>query len=171
MKYSDPTHPSPEGEVIAQAAAELFRSKQVDRLAIFVSTVIKGVRESDILVARLEQLSIPQNALIINPIADTTDGEFEAFAEYSHGHSLDATSVLSIEAKQERLELIARRTNFFPEIYWAEKILASSVDKNLQNLAAAWRKSARHGMLRLRLGLIPMALMAISWRIIKNQPK
>ena len=161
MTYSDPTHPSPEGEIIARSAAELFQNKKVDEYAIFVSTTIKGVRECDVLVTRLEQLGVPRSVLIVQPIADTTDGEFEAFAKYAHEHSLEDVAVLSIEAKKGRIELIAKRLKFFPAIYWAEDVLAISSNKNLQNLVAKWRKSIRHGMLRLRLGFAPMALMFI----------
>jgi hypothetical protein len=81
MTYADPTHPSPEAEIVAQAAAELFRRQEVQQFAIFGSTVIKGVKESDVLTVRLKELGIPPDVVFVNPVADTTDAEFEMFAE------------------------------------------------------------------------------------------
>ena len=161
MKYSDPARPSPEGEVIAQAAAELYRTQKANIFLIFANTVIGGVRECDILIDRLVMLGVPKGALIVDPAADTTYGEFEAFARYAREHALGDAAVLSIEAKRDRLPSIAKRENFFPTIYWAEDVLWESSDKSLRDFVEGWRHAPRHFLMRVKLGILPIIVMWI----------
>jgi hypothetical protein len=161
MRYSDPAHPSPEGEIAARGARELFRNKDTDMFLITVNSVIKGIRECDVLVGRLVDLGVPREALIVQPGTDTTDGEFEAFKDYVDAHPTTPPadlSILTIEAKKGRMELIEKRSNFFPHIYWAEDVLATSPEAEF---VKEWRRSVRHFKMRLWLGIAPLVMMKI----------
>lgn len=160
MRYSNPSVPSPEMEIIGYAAHELFTKKAVDQFLLAVSTVIKGHKESEISSALLRELGIPAEAIIFHrPPGYTTDAESQALKTYAKDFPQSEFSVLAIEAKKGRLERIAKKSGFYPKIYWAEEVLASSDNQELIRKASEWRRSFRHTILRLRLGLLPLWLM------------
>jgi hypothetical protein len=161
MRYAAPHEPSPEEEIIARAAAELFRHGDVSQFYVCVNTVIGGVRECDVLVARLAELGVPRHALIVEPSADTTDGELEVFKRHVGEHTEISPSTLSIEAKRGRMDMIQRAVGFHPPVYWAEEVLADSGAESSRRFVAAWRRSFRYGLLRFRLGILPMLLMTV----------
>lgn len=161
MRYAAPLVPSPEEEIMVQAAHELFTCGKVEYFYIAVDTVIRGVRECDVLTARLAELGIPSAALIIEPSADTTDGELEAFKRYVERQPSVSHSLLAIEAKRGRVEMIQAQLGFHSLMYWAEDALAGSERAELRLLCTAWRASVRHRVLRWRLGILPRILMSI----------
>ncbi len=167
MQYSHPSVPSPEMRIIGYAARELFKTKAVDQFMLAVGTVIKGYKEIEISCALLRELGIPAEAIMLNrPLGYTTDDEFQALKNYANTNNFPNSpqpecSVLAIEAKKGRLERIAQNVDFHPKIYWAEEVLASSGDLELVRNVARWRKSFRHMLLRLRLGLLPLWIMYI----------
>lgn len=160
MRYEEPDVPSPEMRMVGYAARELFKKKKADQFLVVVNTVIRGYQENEISSAFLGSLDIPADAIISRPSADTTDGEFEVFKRYmTEEHPGDDASVIAVEAKKQRMELIAARSDFYPHIYYAEDLAAGAEDPNVVSEVDRWRRSFRHTMLRIRLGIIPLIFM------------
>ncbi|HEY5221297.1 MAG TPA: hypothetical protein VIJ29_04115 [Candidatus Paceibacterota bacterium] len=162
MRYEEPNVPSPEMRMVGYAARELFRKKKADLFLLVVNTAIRGYWENEISSAFLRTLGIPAEAIVSRPSADTTDGEFEVFKKYmSEEHPGDDASVIAIEAKKQRMELIATRSDFHPHIYYAEDLAAGADDPNVASEVDQWRRSFRHTEMRIRLGIIPLLFMRI----------
>ncbi len=169
--WKSPNRPSFEMRLAAYAAKVLYDLRKATHFYISSNVQWRGMREPELRMLQklLRRMGIPRDSLIINPSADTTDGEIKSFKDFI-GVDLEIVNpiILAPLCKRGRIEMILRNIDAkIPlssmQILWVENVCATQQykrrKKTMGKILRKWKRSPRIFWDRLIYGWFPLALM------------
>lgn len=171
--WKEPNAAPVEMKITARAASVLYRIKRADMFLIVCNAKFKGMATSEwaMLYKLLIKCGIPKSAILLDPLADSTDGEIAAFKKIIRAYPprmIESVLILSQRCKNGRIEKILRRLNFSAEIVWAESAVAVYLPK-FQDVLSKWNKSWRSRWDRVVYGILPQLISPFITQFIASK--